>query len=920
MAAVASQPRPAASALAPEGGGGGSRGDTLRSLPIMALFCTSGTLVITAAFYLSRTNEALPAARGLYWLGLGVVYVPLFARLLMRDISRGERIGLVVLAGAFLYLVKVLHDPVVFTYSDEFAHLVNAQVITETGRLYSPNTVLSPISQYPGVAVCAAAISQVSGLSVFSSGLLVIGIARVLLLVGVVLILERITGSARLAGLSAVIYCANGNYLFYSAQFSYESLALPLFVVVLVCAVRSDRIDTGTRMAWTAMGALIIFAVAATHHLTSYALAALLWLLVIAPIVTRRSRPIPPVALAVVATLACLGWLLLAGGTTQGYLGSIFARAYHSVHDALLSEQATRTPFGPSSSSGESTLPTPLVDKLLALGSVGLTVIFVPWGAWILRRRYWDNVLVVAFTASSLVFLVTYGVRIFPGAWETANRSSEFLYFGVALAIAAAAVSLADTDRRRPTIRWAAISLGAFLLFAGGSVLGWPSSVRQPLPLQVKAGGATIEPANWAAAKWASTHLKGEDGFVADEASGRILAVRGFRNVLFGRQPSATPMLTELTLPPWQRAILKQRRLGYVVIADPDPRNLSNTTGFFFQRPGDRVDERKLAVGIRTKFERLPGTSRIYDSGQLVIDDVRPFLGPSRGPAAAARRAHPTGAAATILMWAAVVLSAAMVGVSALFRGLRPRPRDLALLGSALVGGSVLLLVPSLPLVPVVIGLPLLLVAPGVALTSVLFGADPPKGIERALLTAAGSIAMLIVGAVAVNALGAPLDDATFVKLSMAVTLLAGAGAVLRRRPEPPPFRLRLPGAIPGAAVGFSLFAIIAAVACILILRAPEPASGVTGSSALWALKEGPNAIRTGVVSNRATPTAYRLEVRRAGRVIASSDFRLAPGESWSSVLQSPKSQSGRTEFTLRGRTGSETEPRRVWVQSLRAR
>jgi hypothetical protein len=922
MAAIVSQPRSAASAPAAEGGGGDSRGTAFRSLSIIALFCTSGTLVITAAFYLSRANEALAEARGLYWLGLSIVYVPLFVRLLSREISRSERIGLAALAGALLYLLKLLHDPAVFTYSDEFAHLVNAQNITESGRLYSANAVLPPISQYPGVAVCAAAISQVTGLGLFGSGLLVIGVARVLLLVGTVLLVERITDSARLAGLTAVLYCANSNYLFYSAQFSYESLALPLLVVVLVCGVHAKRLDARAALGWGAMGALITVAVAATHHLTSYALAGLLWLLVIVAAGTRRSRPIPPVALAAVATLACAAWLLLAGGTTEGYLGSIFTRAYDSVHGALTAEQATRIPFAASTTSGESVLATPLVDKLLGLVSVLLTVIFVPWGARILRRRHWDDAMVVILTLSALAFLVTYGARIFPGAWETANRSSEFLYFGVALAIAAAATSLADSHRFRPAIRWAAISVGAFLLFAGGSVLGWPSAIRLPPPLQVKAGGATIEPANWAAAQWASTHLNREDGYVADEAAGRILAVHGgFHNILFGRQEGATPLLTELTLPPWERALMRQRKLRYMIIADPRPWDISNTTGFFFSRPGDRDDEGKLTLpGVRAKFERLGGTSRIYDSGQVVIDDVRPSLGGSGAPVADARRGYPTGSAATVLMWAAVVLSALMIAVSAILRARPPRPHGLALLGFVAGAGAVVLLVPSMPVVPVVIGLPLLLVAPGFALTSLLFGAAPPSWTERALLSAAGSLAVLIVGAVMFNALGAPLDEATFVKLSLSVTLLAGAGAVLRRRSEPSRFRLRLPAAASGAAVGCWLLVILAAVACVLILRAPHASSGVTGSSALWALPDGSGAVRVGVVSNRATPTVYRLDARRGGRVIDSYEFRLAPGERWSRVLASPRSPSARTELTLRGRTANAFELRRVWVRSPRPR
>ena len=40
----------------------------------------------------------------------------------------------------------------------------------------------------------------------------------------------RVSGSARLAGIAVMIYAGNSNFLFWGAQYSYESLSLPLLV------------------------------------------------------------------------------------------------------------------------------------------------------------------------------------------------------------------------------------------------------------------------------------------------------------------------------------------------------------------------------------------------------------------------------------------------------------------------------------------------------------------------------------------------------------------------------------------------------------------------------------------------------------------------------------------------------------------
>ena len=387
--------------------------------PLAAVLSASGMLVVTVAFLLSRANEALPAAQLLYWVGLGLVYTPLFVRLLGRDASRGERIALVAIAGAVLYALKILHDPVVFTYR-RVRPSGQRPEHRRDGAPVREQPVLPPSTPYPGVAICAAAISQVTGLGLFSSALAVIGIARVLLVVAVLLVVERVTGSARLGGLAAIIYCANSNYLFYSAQFSYESLALPLAMVVLVCAVRTERLHPRSALGYTALGVLILVAVAATHHLTSYATAGFLWLMVIVPLLFRRSLPVPRSCSPSRRPSPQSPGSSTSGANTEGYLGSIFTRAFDSLRDTLLSEQSARVPFGTGAAVSGTTEQTPLLDKALAVGSVLITIVFVPWGAWILRRRYWDNALAMILTAAALVFLGAYAPASFRGR-ETAT-------------------------------------------------------------------------------------------------------------------------------------------------------------------------------------------------------------------------------------------------------------------------------------------------------------------------------------------------------------------------------------------------------------------------------------------------------------------------------------------------------------------
>ena len=71
-----------------------------------------------------------------FWLGLLLIILPVAYRLFSVAVSRQERIGLVVFLGLSLYLVKVMHSPFMFTFSDELLHFRNADNILQSLRRY----------------------------------------------------------------------------------------------------------------------------------------------------------------------------------------------------------------------------------------------------------------------------------------------------------------------------------------------------------------------------------------------------------------------------------------------------------------------------------------------------------------------------------------------------------------------------------------------------------------------------------------------------------------------------------------------------------------------------------------------------------------------------------------------------------------
>src|SRR5581483_150716 len=262
-----------------------------------------------------------------------ILFAPVAFRLASKASSRTERMGLVILLGMCLYLVKLIHYPYTFAFPDESVHLYNVEEILKTGRLFQPNAALPVTPLYPGIATLTASIVSLTGLSSFAAGILVVGIARFIIVLSLFLLYERVTGSPRVAGIAALLYMTNSNFIFFNSEFAYESLALPLAIMILwAVALRQSVNQRAERTALTLAILPVVLAVIVTHHLTSYALAIVLtgsailyWLLD-----RRHSHGLWWLALfSVVGTLA---WLTLVASYTIAYLYPI----YRGVIDAFI--------------------------------------------------------------------------------------------------------------------------------------------------------------------------------------------------------------------------------------------------------------------------------------------------------------------------------------------------------------------------------------------------------------------------------------------------------------------------------------------------------------------------------------------------------------------------------------------------------
>jgi len=208
------------------------------SLPLIALLGSLGLLMVSVANALSRAT--LTETSLIYWAGLLLIALPIFYKLSSKQPSYRERLVLVLLLGLFLYGVKVVHDGIYFTFTDEFVHAYNAESIAQHHHLYYFNSIIPTTAHYPGLEGATSSLMTLTGLSSYGAGTILVGVARLVFMAALFFLFARLSGSARGAGIGVAIYTGSSNFLYWGAQFSYESLSLPLMVVVLMAFVERD--------------------------------------------------------------------------------------------------------------------------------------------------------------------------------------------------------------------------------------------------------------------------------------------------------------------------------------------------------------------------------------------------------------------------------------------------------------------------------------------------------------------------------------------------------------------------------------------------------------------------------------------------------------------------------------------------------
>lgn len=572
----------------------------------------------------------------LFLVGLSFVFLPSAARILSQKTARTERLALVILLGIAFYVVKIQASPDRFLLNDEFIHLRNTQNVLSSGHLFQYNPLLPTAAYYPGLATITATLTDFTGLSIFVSGLIIIGSARVLISACLYLVAEKVTGSSRGAGAASLLYATNSMFLFWSAQFTYEDLALPLAAFIVWWIARTRGMQR--RAAAQVVTVVAIIAVTVTHHISAFALCAILAVLYVTERIFRypsRERRYLGFFALLTGVLAAFWFFVVAKPAASYLFGQNLIPAMQGMISAL-SGHGGRQLYG-----GGGTAEAPPQWYVYS----GFAAILIIMGAllpaairaWrILRVRGFSHMMrrraaIVVATLIALTFPITLLPRLTSNGSAISGRTSEFIFaaigctLGLLMEGAARSKRLSAFSRGGPErdagLRTLVATLCLSIVFVGQISIG--NSFFDLLPFKGVGFPAYIQPDMISAADWSGQHLGVHQTFAADSTNVLALATYGQENPV--NVNVIYPIFFTANMDSTVVGLIKENELHYVLLdllATQIPPVQPDGSYYSALEPDASLHGKPLPMAYYSKFAAYTCSRLVYHSGSIEIYDV----------------------------------------------------------------------------------------------------------------------------------------------------------------------------------------------------------------------------------------------------------------------------------------------------------
>jgi hypothetical protein len=562
-----------------------------------------------------------PYAMLVFWSGVLIITIPIGIRLLSLDVQYREALALAILAGEMLFLVSVLRSSIQTSPYDGYLHWRTASDILNTHRLFTPNNLLPVSPYYPGMEIVTTALVNLTGLSIFGAGNVLIFAARLIMVTSLFLILHELSGSARSAGLGCLVYMGSTTFVFFDSQFAYESLSLPLAALVLWLVLKRSFVPPAQKLTWTILAVLVGVMVAITHHLMSYFLIGILLIWTAIAILRNRRglKEYIPIRITIILLVFIVTWLLFIADITIGYLAPYIDATLAILLKFISGYRGDRAVFPVDQSSSL------FVERLIAMASVLFLILGEGAGLWVWWKTYRTRIklqsaFAITLLLTSFVYPLLPLLRLNGSTWEVANRLASFVFIGLAFVIGQ---GLAESRLPARIFRVAVPALA--LIICGGIIGGSHPATRLPGAYMVEADSRSVDTYGFLAADWALAYLGPNNRMASDREQSVLMGTLGQQTLIFGgtNQMNLSPIFLSPTLEDAEKQAIRSLQLHYLVV-DWRVTLAAPLFGYYFENWEQQVApwEVPVAPEVLAKFENAPTVNCIFDNGYIRIYDV----------------------------------------------------------------------------------------------------------------------------------------------------------------------------------------------------------------------------------------------------------------------------------------------------------
>jgi hypothetical protein len=579
-------------------------GKTALAVAIMA----AGVLAISASYAAGRAGASGAghgAAVAAFWLGEAVIFAaPAALALGRRSPCEVHAAWLAVALATATYLVKYFYSPSFFTFPDEFLHWRTLTTLLATHHLFGVNYALPVGPGYPGIEVAASAVADLTGLGVFPAGLIVAGLAHLVFTAALYTLFRLVGGSSRIGLAAVIVYAANPHYQVFDSIFGYQTLALAFFALALLAMYKATRPGTSRARVITfwVLAAVFTAATTVTHHITSYVLIGTVVLIAAAGLLAagKKGLTAPACFAAGAAALVALWtWRFTPG--TLSYLSPAMSQLTDGIRSAVGGHTAA--------TAASAALPEPAGDKIATYAVALLVMALIPFGWRQVWRTQRHDTWALALAAGAAAYYPCVALPfVTADGSELAGRLLTFVYIPVGYTIAVALAARPLTALRR-----ACAAAATVILVAGGISMGWPPWwERLPGSYVVDGFESGVTGESVAAANWAAVALPPGQRIAADYINNLLFGTIGNQNPVNGVSVLYCSQDWTLT----DAVFSRQQAINYLVV-DLRTSEYRAPDGTIFQEANGC--SAPLARANLAKFDAVPGMTRVYDSGNIIV-------------------------------------------------------------------------------------------------------------------------------------------------------------------------------------------------------------------------------------------------------------------------------------------------------------